>query len=192
MLNECPRAPMSALPCPGLTSFCSLGKMSWSSMLSRIHTGIMCTQLSRKSTIGSQFLGCHWVTIFRTKGIQTSHISLWEKGEGGPAHCTDCFHSTPPPRCSTVRQKRQQRGNAVRKPSGQSPFWPVPRPDLRLASWLRTHRASFSSAVPACLAGVLWVHAGSRLPHKDSSPGVMCCPTQRSLHSRRLTLGPTA
>lgn len=25
---------------------------------------------------GSQFLGCHWVTIFRTKDIQTSHLSL--------------------------------------------------------------------------------------------------------------------
>lgn len=32
------------------TSFCSLRKMSWSSMLSKIHTGIMCTQLSKKST----------------------------------------------------------------------------------------------------------------------------------------------
>lgn len=67
----------------GPTSFCSLGKMSWSSMLSKIHTGMMCAQLSKKSTIGSQFLGCHWATIFRTKGIQTSHISLREKDGAG-------------------------------------------------------------------------------------------------------------
>lgn len=90
--------------------------MSWSSMLSKIHTGIMCTQLSRKSTIGSQFLGCHWVTIFRTKGIQTSHISLWRKAEGRFGGCSDWFESplsTPP---SAISRRDRNPAQKATKP----------------------------------------------------------------------------
>lgn len=54
-------------------------------------------QLSRKSTIGSQFLGCHCATMLRTNGIQTSQISLQAGGVGGWLHAQLVPLPPPPP-----------------------------------------------------------------------------------------------
>lgn len=142
-------------------------------MLSKIHTGIMCTQLSKKSTIGSQFLGCHWVTIFRTKGIQTSHISLWEKGRG-QANCTDRFQSRQYTATHSPERERKRHGNASTANHQASPQCPelhltrpcLPSHLLDLRAWVSLPgRVAVGSRPQGCLA-FLW-ELSAQL---DSSP----------------------
>lgn len=127
-------------------------------MLSKIHTGIMCAQLSKKSTIGSQFLGCHWVTIFRTKGIQTSHISLREKDKAGwltalPGLTVCKGHQHP------HLPNKEEKGTAWRP--GQKAIGPVPTlarpaPASSLLSWPPTQPGALILG-SACLPGTVAV-----------------------------------
>lgn len=159
-------------------------------MLSKIHTGIMCTQLSKKSTIGSQFLGCHWVTIFRTKGIQTSHISLWERGRG-QANCTDRFQSrpsTPPPALRNKKEKgvemqTQQTTRPVPTPAR-------PAPASSLLAQLPAHPQGLGPPARTRLPGRVAVGSqGSPLQGQPAFPLELCAQLMTHLkgHSSNVT-----